>query len=269
MPLNQEIEHRHHESQTHFKIRPDPLGKVFEMRDECEHRQKGLNQHPRIPFAAFANFEVRGRPTMFDKMGIDKHHHVVSDTIHQVLKGRTVVDIGNVTILTHQAQMIEQNTQFSSDNPTPIGQAFASDLLFAASFAARMQQFNPEAIRQSQQTGRCQEGLCPYPMCFQGAKQARAFRQAGKQRSEVVAEPAIEGAATHPFERKDPANCDQLAGIQVSLRMFYNFWHLIIHAAKQMNDKIFVGHSTPRSLLSENSRIYVVRDFFQLAPLVM
>jgi hypothetical protein len=108
MPLNQEIEHRHCESQGHFKIRPHSLGKVFEMRDAGKHRQKGLNQHPRIPLTAFANFEVRRRPTVFDKVGIDKHHHVVSNTLYQILKGGAIVDISGVAVPAHdQAQMIE------------------------------------------------------------------------------------------------------------------------------------------------------------------
>ena len=58
MPLNQQVEHRHGEGQAHFKIVPNPVGKVFEMRDDGEHGQEGLNEHPRIPFTAFAGFEV-------------------------------------------------------------------------------------------------------------------------------------------------------------------------------------------------------------------
>ena len=58
IPLDQYVEGRHGEGEPGVKIRPDPVHDLFEMADECQHREHRLDEHPVLPRAALTQFEV-------------------------------------------------------------------------------------------------------------------------------------------------------------------------------------------------------------------
>ena len=57
IPLDQYVEGGHGEGEPGVKIRPDPVHDLFEMADECQHREHRLDEHTVLPRAALAQFE--------------------------------------------------------------------------------------------------------------------------------------------------------------------------------------------------------------------
>lgn len=243
MPLNQDIEHRHRVVQAHFQVIPDPMGKVLEMTDQGQHRQQGFHQHATIPFTPFAGAQVSGMPIVFHEMDIGKDDHLVRHPVHQALKGTAIIDISGVTVpIDNQAEMVEQHTQLTADNPTLVGPAFTPNLFITASLTTGMQQFDAETVCQTDHRGGGQKRRQPGTMLFQGPKQTGAFGQLGKQMPEVAGEPTVERPCSDPFQRKHYPNRYQFAGVQLGLWVFRHFFHRIIHPAEQFDDKIFIRH---------------------------
>src|SRR5215510_1146536 len=60
MPLDQHIEGRHGERQACLKILPASMHHLFEMADECQHREHRLHQHAVLPLATRTQFEIAG-----------------------------------------------------------------------------------------------------------------------------------------------------------------------------------------------------------------
>jgi hypothetical protein len=52
MPLDQYVEGGHGERQTRLKILPASMHHLFEMADECQHREHRLHEHAVLPLAA-------------------------------------------------------------------------------------------------------------------------------------------------------------------------------------------------------------------------
>ncbi len=198
MPLNQNVKQRHRVTEAAFKIGPNPMGDFLEVTDGGDHRQHGFDQHTRIPFTSFAELEVGGIPVFLFKTGVAENEHVIGYAVHQVLKSRSIIDIGRVTRpADDQAQMVKQNTQLATHNPAPVRFPFASDLLVTASFAARVDRFDPKRINQPDQRRGRHKTVNPVPMRVEQAKQPRAIRQLGKQMSIIACLPPIEGAVVH------------------------------------------------------------------------
>ncbi len=60
MPLDEHIEGGHGERQARLKIRPASMHHLFEMADECQHREHRLHEHAVLPRAALTQFEIAG-----------------------------------------------------------------------------------------------------------------------------------------------------------------------------------------------------------------
>lgn len=58
MPLNQQIEGRDGERQASQDIVHDAMTDLLEMADQGQHRKHGFDQHPVVPGAARAEFQV-------------------------------------------------------------------------------------------------------------------------------------------------------------------------------------------------------------------
>src|SRR5262245_55414212 len=98
----------------------------LEMTDQREHRQEGFDEHPGVPFAAFAQSEIGGLPSLFLKVNIAENNHLVSYSIDQCLESRAIIDVGCIASpIDNQAKMVEQQAQFAANNPTTVGTPFA------------------------------------------------------------------------------------------------------------------------------------------------
>src|SRR5262245_6115309 len=62
MPLDQHVEGGHGEGQARLKIHPAPMHHFFEMANERQHREYGLDEHAVLPLAALTQFEIRRVP---------------------------------------------------------------------------------------------------------------------------------------------------------------------------------------------------------------
>ena len=240
VPLDEQVEHRHGVSQPALEISPNPVHHLLEMTNQGQHGEHRFDNHARIPLASLANPDIFGMPVLLDKALITEQHHPSGIALGNLLKGAAVVDISRVDLPIHdQTQMIEHKTQFASDDPTPVGQPFLTDLSLAAAFPAWVEQFDAIGVNQTEQGRACHKALRPMPVGIEQPKQTRAAGQMEEQRAVVSLQPAIKGAIGHAFEGKQNANRDHFAGIEYGLGMLLRLWHLVIHTAKQVDDKIF------------------------------
>jgi hypothetical protein len=84
--------------------------------------------------------------------------------------------------------------------------------------------------------------LGPLPLVVEEPKQLGAAGQLREPVPVIPPQPAIKGPITNPFEGKQQGNGDHFAGIEMGMRLLLCIRHLVIHTAKQVNDKIFGSH---------------------------
>src|SRR5574341_452251 len=203
MPLNENIEQSHCIGQTAFEIGPNTMDDFLEMADCSKHRQDRFDQHPGVPLTAFAQFEVSGIPILLSETFIAQYHHPVGNAINQFLKGGAIIDISRVASpLDDQTEMVDQQAQFSAHNPTPVRLAFLANLLLAAAFTSRVDQFDAIAVNQPDQRGFRHEQSCPASMDVEQAKQARPVGKMWKQMSPIARQPAVVSSIAHSLQRE-------------------------------------------------------------------
>ncbi len=220
VPLDEQVEHRHCVSQAALEISPHPVHHLLEMAHQGQHGQHCFDDHARIPLAPLANLKVIRKPVFLDKAFIAEQHHPGCIALGDLLKGAAVVDIGCIDIPIHdQTQMIEHETRFASDDPTPVRQSLLADLLLAAAFPTRMEQFDAIGVDQTDERRVGHKALGPLPMGIEQPKQTSAHRQLREQRPAVSLQPAIKGAIPYPFEGEPNGNRDSSTqGYQHPLR---------------------------------------------------
>ena len=181
MPLDQHIEDGHGESEARLKIGPAPVHDLFEMADQRQHGEDRLDEHAVLPLPALTEFEVGGVALGGMETGITQDNHPPIDLLHQPLKG-VIRDIRGGTRPPHdQPPLVEQQTEFPTNNPAVIGEAFAADLLGTAAFAYRVDQLNPIRVDNPEHGRSSQEDLRPVLMRPEEAKKAGALGEPGKQ----------------------------------------------------------------------------------------
>jgi Protein of unknown function (DUF2652) len=150
MPLHQHIEGGHGERQARLKIRPAPMHHLFQMADQRQHGEDRLHEHPVLPLPPLTQFEI-GRIALGSmEAGITQDDHAAVDLPNQPLK-RVICDIGRATVPPHhQAILVQQQTEFTPDNPAMVGQAFPANLLRAAAFAHGVEQLDPIGVDDAQ-----------------------------------------------------------------------------------------------------------------------
>jgi hypothetical protein len=142
---------------------------------------------------------------------------------------RVIRDIGRGTGPPHdQPPLIEQQTQFAADNPAMIREAFAADLLRAATLAHGVDELDAIRVDNAEHGRRGQENLRPVLMGLQETKEPGALGEAGEQRPIVARQPAIEGTIPAPFERMQQSQGHHLTGPEEGLRMFGDGAYLFI-----------------------------------------
>src|SRR3990172_8411201 len=143
VPLDEQVEHCHGISQSALEISPNPVHHLLEMAHQGQHGEHRFDDHAGVPLAPLANLEVFRMPAFLDKAFITEQHHPGSIALGDRLKGAAIINVGYVDIPIHdKTQMIEHKTQLASDDPTPVRQPFLTDLLLAAAFPARVEQFD-------------------------------------------------------------------------------------------------------------------------------
>ncbi len=193
----------------------------LEMANQGQHRQSGFDDHTIIPLTALAQAQMVGMPILFAKPNIGKDHGFSCQVVHYLLKRRTIMDVGGVTIpVNDQAQLVLQQTQLTTDDPAAIGFALASDLLRTTPFTSRMNQLDAIGINHAQRSRLGHKTIDPSAMGIEQTKQTGPMRQLGEQGQVVPLQPAIEGTITTAFERKQQGQGHDLAWIQGRLRVF-------------------------------------------------
>src|SRR5512135_2396787 len=147
--------------------------------------------------------------------------------------------IGRVTTpIDDQTELVQDKAELAADDPAMVRFAFLADLARAASFAHRMQQLNAVRVSYAQQGRLDHKAVGPGLMRLEQPEQACPIRQARKEHQAISLQPAIECSLPHSFERKQNAQGNDLARVQIGLTMFGNVLHRIIYPAEQFCDKI-------------------------------
>ncbi len=241
MPLHENIVERDDVSKAGFEMTPQAMPDVLEVTDVFEHGKERFNEHALIPLAALADFTVERIAVFGVKAAVTQHNHLLGVLFQQRMK-LCIIDVGGIALpIHHQGFGIEERNEFGANDPAMIAFAFLADLLVASPFASRMQQFEGVAVTDAQHGGGREKAARPVLMRGQSAKQASAVRQPGKQGLEVALEPTIKSTLPDAFERMEQTDGHQFTGMEVGLRMFGNFFHGVIRAAKQLGDKICCG----------------------------
>ena len=126
-----------------------------------------------------------------------------------------VRDVGGVPCPTDDlASVVKQPAQLHADDPAPVALAFLADLTGRALFSDRMDEFNPIAVNDGEESRLCQKLLTPAVMGMQGTLQTGAVRQASEQGVVIPFQPAIERPKVAAFEREQQPDGDQFARIR-------------------------------------------------------
>src|SRR5262249_40292727 len=143
--------------------------------------------------------------------------------------------------------LVEQQTEFPTNNPAVIGEAFAPDLLGAAAFTHRMDQLDAVGVDDAEHGRGGQEHPRPVLMGLEETKEPGALGQPWKQRPIIAGQRPIGRAVADAFEGMQQPQRDHLTGPEVRLRMFGDGAHLLIDLVEQGRDKIEGDHGLLRA----------------------
>lgn len=79
-------------------------------------------------------------------------------------------------------------------------------------------------------------------MGFHATAEPDAYRQAREQDRVALADPAVKARSPHPLDREQPPWRHEFAGPERRLGMLVEVRHPVIDSAKQIDDKVFMGH---------------------------
>src|SRR5258708_36364668 len=117
---------------------------------------------------------------------------------------------------THRlSKMIKNPTQLDGNRPAPFVPVFLAKLLLGTPCSNRKQQFNWKAVYHIQQAGGCQQSVGMVLLAAQLARQSRAIWQPTEQGCIIALEPPTKGPKVASFKRKQQANRNHFACIQV------------------------------------------------------
>src|SRR5207245_10297743 len=109
-----------------------------------------------------------------------------------------------------QSPLIEQQTEFPADNPTMIREAFPANLFGTPAFAHGVDELDAIRVDDAEHGRSGQEDLRPVLMGPEEAKEPGALGEAGKQRTIVERQPAIEGPGDNALNSIHQTQSDQL-----------------------------------------------------------
>src|SRR5713101_5880921 len=159
MPLDEHIEGGHGEREPGVEIRPAPVHDFLEVAHDGQHRQDRLHEDAILPLPPSTEFEVGGIPLGGMEGGITQDDHAPIKLLHEPLKG-VIRDIGGGTRPPYdQPPLIEQQTEFTADNPPVIREAFPADLLGTPAFAHGVDELDAIRVDDAEHRRSSQEGL--------------------------------------------------------------------------------------------------------------
>jgi hypothetical protein len=240
IPLRQDVEGRHGESQTGPEVVPNPMGEFLEMADQSEHRKHGFHHHALVPFSPSAQLEIGWVSFLSMKSTVRPDDHLVLEPLGQMLEA-DVADIGRGAVPSaDQTQVVE--------GPAIIGLALLTHLAHRPPSPDGVNHLDAVAIHRPQQRRGSQEPVSPGLLRPEQAEETGPMRQLGKQGPVVVGQPAVEGPGAHALDGVEQPNSDGLTGPQPGLGMLGNIYHLAVHFTKQFSDKIYGGHGVAPGL---------------------
>lgn len=84
------------------------MSELLEVTNGRQHRENGFDEHPDIPRAAFAEFQVDGIPFLGMKLLIGAHNHLLVHLLDQWLE-HTIMHVRRIRCpADNQAPLIEQ-----------------------------------------------------------------------------------------------------------------------------------------------------------------
>ena len=181
MPLDQYIEGRHGEREPSVEICPDAMHDLFEMADQRQHRQHRFDEDAVLPLPTLAEFEIARIPLGGMEAGVAEDNHVLFKLPNEPLKG-VIRHIGGGTRPPHdQPPLVQQQTEFTPNNPAVVRHAFTAALLRAPTLSDGMDQFDAVGVDDAEHGRSGQEDLRPVLMGLQKTKEPRPLGQAGEQ----------------------------------------------------------------------------------------
>lgn len=243
VPLHEPIKSRQRKRQACLESGPGAMRDFLEMTDARQPRQHRLHQHPCIPRAPRAELQIAGIAYFGVEACIAQDAHLLLKGFNARVKGG-VGRMGPGTIPGHhQAQVNEQQTELTADDPAPVGFAFAADLLGTPPFPQGVEQFNPITIDPPQDRGCGQKLLRPSLGGGKEPKEARALGQRRQQAAPIAAHPSGKRPVAAAFEGKEAAQGANLPGPQTGLRVFSSAPHRLIYPVKPFADKVRGSHA--------------------------
>jgi len=134
----------------------------------------------------------------------------------------------------------EQETEFATDHPAMVREAFAAHLLGTPAFAHGVDQLDAVGVNDAEHRRSGQEDPRPSRDGSGRGERAACARGAGKQRAIVSGQPPVKRAVAHAFERMQQPQGDDLTGPEVGLGVFGDGAQLLIDLIEQRGDKIYV-----------------------------
>jgi hypothetical protein len=186
IPTGQQVENNHRKGQTGAEIIPNPVHHFLEMANGGQHRKDGFDNHVLIMVERLAHLQISRVPFFGMESMIREDRGAIYETLIQRMRV-AIMHVGGVTVpVDHLGEMVEQERQLAAYDPAPIGIAFLTNLLLQVSFAHRVDQLDPIAVDDTQQTGFDQKAVGPGLMGNQQAKQPGSFWQVGKEEQVIL-----------------------------------------------------------------------------------
>ncbi len=118
--LQDQIEQRRQISQMGPQIHPQAMEEMFQAANSAQHREDRLHDPALVPSSLGTNFEGGRHPLFANKSLISQDDRFPRERFKQGQKG-LVRDIGCAPLPGHDlAAIVEQPTQFHSDNPAAV-----------------------------------------------------------------------------------------------------------------------------------------------------
>ncbi len=115
--------------------------------------------------------------------------------------------------------------------------AFAADLVWAAAFADRMDEFDAVGVAHTKEGWLSQKTAREFAMFDQKTEQPRALGQVRKQVAQLLLEPAVESAATIAPQGLKNANSYNFTGVKVGQGVLVDIAQCLIDTGEQLKGK--------------------------------